>query len=90
MDLFVVSPLPAALPMAFTCAEQNPPPAADESSQHPFIFHEVSPGEPGIRETTKQQWEFLRPLIQRIYIDENRPFPYLAKILREEHGFQPT
>ena len=44
----------------------------------------------GPREILRQQWERLKPLIQRIYIDENKPFHYLAEILRTEHGFEPT
>jgi hypothetical protein len=34
--------------------------------------------------------ESLKPLIQQVYIEENKPFPYLADILRDEHGFEPT
>jgi hypothetical protein len=44
----------------------------------------------GVREISRQQWEGLKPLIQRVYIDENKPFPYLADILRKDHGFEPT
>jgi hypothetical protein len=44
----------------------------------------------GRREMSRQQWQTVKPLIQRIYIDENRPFPYLAQILRAEYGFEPT
>jgi hypothetical protein len=39
---------------------------------------------------SRHQWEDMKPLIQRIYIDDNKPFPYLAHILRTEHGFAPT
>jgi hypothetical protein len=85
MDLFEVSPLSAALPQTF---EPNLP--AERSSRDPFIFHKIPFDEPGIREVARKQWEALKPLIQRIYIDENKPFPYLAKILREEYGFEPT
>jgi hypothetical protein len=39
---------------------------------------------------SRQQWESLKPFIQRIYIDEDKPFPYLAKKLSLEHGFEIT
>jgi hypothetical protein len=44
----------------------------------------------GVREASRQHWETLKPLIQRIYIDEDRPYPYLAHLLRTEHGFETT
>jgi Clr5 domain len=39
---------------------------------------------------SRQQWEDMKPLIQRIYLDENKPFPYLAHALCTEYGFEPT
>ena len=42
----------------------------------------------GAQAMTKQQWENLKPLIEQIYIEENRPFPYLAEVLRKDHGFE--
>jgi hypothetical protein len=50
----------------------------------------VLQGAKGKCEMSRQQWEDIKPFIQRIYIDENKPFPYLAHILRTEHGFEPT
>jgi hypothetical protein len=88
MDDFAKLSFPAALPGAFTFNETVQP--LQQSSRHPFIFHDVSSGESRIRETSRRQWETLKSLIQRVYIEENKPFPYLAKILREEHGFEPT
>ena len=45
----------------------------------------------GSRSTSsKEIWEALKPLIQRIYIDENKPFTYLQTILTTEHNFCPT
>lgn len=85
MDLFEQSLFPTA-----SSVSSEPKTSAESISQYSFIFHEPSSGEAGIREETRRQWESLKPLIQRIYIDENKPFPYLAKILREEHGFEPT
>jgi hypothetical protein len=77
--------------MARRIIEQNLNDAENEmASQNPFVFHQVSSGELGTRETSRQQWEKLKPLIKRIYIEEKKSFPHLAKILRKEHGFEPT
>jgi hypothetical protein len=32
----------------------------------------------------------VKPLIQKVYIDENQPFPYLASVLSARHNFHPT
>lgn len=72
------------------------------ASSHPVFFHDLEqhpqiieadsqePGKTRLGGDIKQRWESLKPLIQRIYIEEDKPFPYLAKVLREEHGFDPT
>jgi len=39
---------------------------------------------------SKEQWEELRPLISRLYIDENRTFKAVARVLQESHNFVPT
>ncbi|KAH8602002.1 hypothetical protein B0O99DRAFT_127737 [Bisporella sp. PMI_857] len=39
---------------------------------------------------SKDHWEDLRPLIQRLYIDENKTFRAITEILRESHNFVPT
>ena len=44
----------------------------------------------GVHAATRQQWENLKPLIKQIYIEENKPFPHLAEMLRKDHGFEPT
>ncbi|PMD45824.1 TPR-like protein [Hyaloscypha variabilis F] len=44
----------------------------------------------GSREATRLRWEELKPLIQRVYIDEDKPYPYLANLLRTEHRFETT
>ena len=36
------------------------------------------------------QWEELKPLIRRLYLDENRTFTDVATTLRDTHGFFPT
>jgi len=89
MDLFEEYVSPPALPEALTFKDTDSAPQQQPSQDVLFISHEPRP-EPGIRETIKQQWEVLKPLIKRIYIDENKPFPYLARILREEHQFEAT
>jgi hypothetical protein len=37
-----------------------------------------------------EQWEELKPIIRRLYIDENKSFLKTASILQETHGFTPT
>jgi hypothetical protein len=71
--------------------------SSDRAYQYPSVENveqvqevEVFQGLKGKHEMSRQQWEDMKPLIQRIYIDENKPFPYLAHILRTEHGFIPT
>jgi Clr5 domain len=88
MDLFEEYASPAALPDALTSFEPDPIPQ-QQLAQDVFIFHDV-PVEPRVRESIKQKWETLKPLIKQIYIDENKPFPYLARILREDHQFEAT
>ncbi len=91
MDLFEKQCFVAALPDAPTFSEpDSAPPQQHYPSLDPFVFHEGSSGVPGVREMTRQQWETLKPLIKRVYIEENKPFPYLARKMREEHGFEPT
>jgi hypothetical protein len=38
----------------------------------------------------KEQWLALKPLIHRLYIDENQSFTKVAKYLQEHYGFNPT
>jgi hypothetical protein len=45
---------------------------------------------PDVRAITRQRWEELKPLIKQTYINENKPFAYLADVLRRDHGFEPT
>ena len=83
-----VSPLGSALPF-----EEVLPPAELSliSSMQRLTPAETSPPSGrGKSSLSRQQWEDLKPVIQRVYIDEGKPFPYLAAILRTEHGVQPT
>jgi hypothetical protein len=38
----------------------------------------------------KEQWLTLKPLIHRLYIDENQTFTKVAEYLQELYGFNPT
>jgi hypothetical protein len=44
----------------------------------------------GAREARNRQWENLKAFIHQVYIEDDKPFPYLAKKLKEEHGFETT
>lgn len=37
-----------------------------------------------------EQWNAARSLIERLYMDENKTFSYVANALQTEHGFFPT
>jgi hypothetical protein len=39
---------------------------------------------------SKDQWEELKPLIRRLYNEENKTFSKVASILRDSHDFFPT
>ena len=91
MDYFNWSLLPGASPDAFIFDQEEleTPHSPDKNTKQVAVSSSVV--EPsGIRELNRQQWEDLKPLIQRIYIEENRPFPVLANVLRDEYGFEPT
>ena len=38
----------------------------------------------------KEQWLALRPIIQRLYVDEGQTFLKVAEYLHEHHDFNPT
>jgi hypothetical protein len=61
-----------------------------EHSVHTMPYGEDTSVKMGAREMTRKQWEDLKPLIEQIYIKENRPFQYLAEVLRRDYGFEPT
>ena len=90
MDALNVPPFLAALPGNFTFVEERP--STEEPALHASNLKGVQEPstEPGLRDMTRQQWEALKPLIKRVYIDDNKPFPYLAKILLQDYGFEPT
>ena len=43
-----------------------------------------------LREESERQerWNQLRPVIKRVYLDQNRPLSYLRGYLKQEHGFE--
>ncbi|PMD38715.1 hypothetical protein L207DRAFT_584112 [Hyaloscypha variabilis F] len=90
MNTFESSPSPAALPVTFIFIENGP--SAKPTSLHISTLRDVqiSSEHLGITELKRQQWESLKPLIQRVYIEEDKPFHYVADILSNEHGFEPS
>jgi Clr5 domain len=58
--------------------------------QEPILVQGLSIATRGKREISRQQWEEMKPLIQRVYIIENRTFRQLKIILRAEYGVEPT
>jgi hypothetical protein len=92
MNLSAAS-LPAASPCTLLFVEENPlgrkhdglsPSSTDHKSSN---FH---PRALGVREASRQRWEALKHVIQRVYIEEDRPYPYLAHLLKTQHGFATT
>jgi hypothetical protein len=90
MDTFEVSSFTTASRGTFRLIEEV-------RSGEPTLLHaptlpgvQVSSEHVGVAEMKRQQWESLKPLIQRVYIEEDKPFRCIANILREDHGFKPT
>jgi hypothetical protein len=42
------------------------------------------------RQLSGEEWNELRPLIQRLYITEKKTFLEVSDILSKYHGFRPT
>src|SRR5271168_4554662 len=42
------------------------------------------------QQLSRDEWEALKPLIRRLYIEENKSFQYIAIVLRDNHNFLPT
>jgi hypothetical protein len=42
------------------------------------------------QQLSREQWENLKPLIRRLYIEENRTFTYITDFLAKAHNFRPT
>jgi Clr5 domain len=86
MDTFNFSPLSPASSIAFLFDQQPP----FQPLIQPTPVEEDIANVPESHQSLKKKWESLKPLIQRVYIEENKPFPYLARILCDEYGFIPT
>ncbi len=39
---------------------------------------------------TKEQWEALKPIIERLWLAEKLPFRLVAEVLKNEYDFFPT
>jgi len=39
---------------------------------------------------SKEEWLALKPLIHRLYIEENKTYPQVAASLQASHDFRPT
>jgi len=90
MDVLNVPEFLIALPDTFTFVEERP--STEGPAPHASRLQGVKEPsrEYGLRDMNRHQWEALKPLIQRVYIDDNKPFPYLAQIFRQDYGFEPT
>jgi hypothetical protein len=42
------------------------------------------------QQPSREQWETLKPLIQRLYIEEHKTLSRVAQILSDDHSFLPT
>jgi len=83
--------LPAASPCTFLFVDQKLASQNEPSAPRTLPdLCEVDSRVLGVREATRQRWEELKPLIRRVYIDEDRPYPYLANLLHTEHQFETT
>ena len=49
-------------------------------------FH-VQPGSTAPHVAFNQRWGLLRPVIERLYLDENRRLSEVIEIMKTEHGF---
>jgi hypothetical protein len=87
MDTSNFPPLSPASPGAFLFFNQQPP---FQPLIQPMPVGGDIANAPESHQSLKERWESLKPLIQRVYMEENKPFPYLASILRDEHEFKPT
>jgi hypothetical protein len=86
MDTFNFPPLSPASSGAFLFDQQP----SFQPLIHPTPVEEDIANVPESYQSLKRKWESLKPLIQRVYIEENKSFSYLARILRNEYEFTPT
>jgi hypothetical protein len=79
MSTSIASNFLVASPSTFLFLHERP--ASGYEATQPL---RTSLNECGKREASRQQWESLKPLVQRLYLDDDKPFPYLAQIFRSE------
>jgi len=53
-----------------------------------FSVHQNNPSR--YRKYSTEEWDALKPLIKKFYIDDNKSLRQLMKMLSEEHDFHPT
>jgi len=56
----------------------------------PDLQFPVGPAKTPRQVLSKEDWEELKPLIQRLYIEEKKTFRRICTILSHSHGFTPT
>jgi hypothetical protein len=84
---------PAASPRTFLFVAQDIASQGNDRHSAPITSNNFSDFDPRtlrVREAARQRWEELKPIIQRVYIEEDRAYPYLAHLLRTQHGFETT
>jgi len=42
------------------------------------------------RQLGSDEWDNLKSLVKRLYVDENKTFDEVAEVFREEYNFNPT
>jgi hypothetical protein len=52
--------------------------------------YQLSPGLSGRQLYSKEQWEAQKPVIYRLYNQENKPYSRVVEILRTKHNLFPT
>ncbi len=60
------------------------PPAAGSN----FSVHQNNPSR--CRRYSTEAWDAMKPLIKKLYIDDNMSLRQVMEILSEEHDFHPT
>lgn len=85
----------AASSIAFLNASFADDTAPSQQASQAFFSHQTLPNMQPLSNRPKrildeEEWETLRPVIQLHYIDENKTFAEVARILKEKEGFEPT
>ncbi|KAE8444779.1 hypothetical protein EG329_014239 [Mollisiaceae sp. DMI_Dod_QoI] len=75
-------------------AEATPPQDMQHDPQEPSALGKLlsSVGETNTKHgmISKEDWEKLKPIVKRLYIDENETFKTISTHLAEYHNFEPT